>query len=248
MRIIAIIQARMGSTRLPGKVMKKLCGKTILQHVVERVNACSLLDEVVVATTTSSADDKIVAESEKCGAKWFRGSEEDVLARYYLAAGEYGADIVVRITSDCPLFDPQLLGKMIEHFNRERNKGVNIDYLSNSLLRTFPRGLDAEVFTFKALETAFQKANKSSEREHVTPYIYHHPELFSLKAYKNKENWSAYRWTLDTKEDFRLIKEIYKALYVDEHIILTDEIIELMRNRPELVKINAHVEQKKLDQ
>ncbi|MGR3176665.1 MAG: cytidylyltransferase domain-containing protein [Candidatus Anammoxibacter sp.] len=248
MKIIAIIQARMGSTRLPGKVMKKLCGKTVLQHVIERVRACSLLNEVIVATTIFSADDEIVAESEKCGVKWFRGSEDDVLARYYWAAKKYGADIVVRITSDCPLFDPQLLGKMIEYFNRERDKGASVDYLSNSLISTFPRGLEAEVFTFKALEYAFHNANKPSEREHVTPYLYQHPELFCLKTYENNEDLSSYRWTLDTIDDFRLIKEIYSALYNDENIFLTDEVVELMRKRPELIEINAYVEQKKLGQ
>lgn len=247
MKTIAIIQARMGSTRLPGKVMKLLCGKTVLAHVISRVQACSLVDEVIIATTTSPADDVIVKEAERCGAKWFRGSEEDVLQRYYLAAKEYHADVIVRVTSDCPLFDSDILTQMLNYFHTETDGGLHIDYLSNALnCRSYPRGLDAEVFTFSVLEKANQEAHQPYEREHVTPYIYEHPEIFSLHSQIGDEDFSDYRWTLDTEEDWKLISEIYSALYTDEKIFTTDDVLALLKIRPELVKINAHVKQKQL--
>jgi len=236
----------MGSTRLPGKVMKTLFGKTVLAHVVERVKACGLIDLVVVATTTSSMDEAIRDEAGRLGAGCFRGSELDVLDRYYRAAKEYGADTVIRITSDCPLMDPELLCGMVERFNRMRDEGTRVDYLSNVRTRTYPRGLDVEVFTFHALERAYKEAGKEYEREHVTPYINTHPEIFSLHEVKSDEDFSGYRWTLDTEDDFRLIEEIYKALYVEGRIFRTDEALALMKRRPELRELNAHVEQKKL--
>jgi len=246
MRTVAIIQARMGSTRLPGKVMKQLCGKTVLAHVISRVQACSLVDEVIVATTTYPSDDVIVVESVKCGAEWFRGSEEDVLERYYLAAKEYKADVVVRVTSDNPLVDPEVLSQMLEYFKSETECGLDIDYLSNSLNRSYPLGLDAEVFTFATLERTQTEAHKPYEREHVTPYIYEHPEIFSLYNQTWDEDFSAYRWTLDSEEDLMLISEIYSALYKDGEIFTTDEVLALINGKPEFVKINAHVKQKEM--
>ncbi len=246
MRIVAIIQARMGSTRLPGKVMKLLGDKTVLAHVISRVKSCLLLDEVIVATTTSLGDDLIVIEAEKCGVKWFRGSEENVLERYYLAAQQFQAEIIVRITSDCPLFDPEVLSQMLYYFKTTTVAGLKIDYLSNTLNRTYPIGLDAEVFTFKALERAVKEAHQPYEKEHVTPYIYQHPDFFTLQEYTNQKNISNYRWTLDTEEDWQLIQEIYSALSKDGEIFKTDEVLTLLKEKSELVKINAHVQQKKL--
>lgn len=246
MKTVIIIQARMGSTRLPGKVMKQLCGRTVLAHVISRVQACPLVDEVVVATTTSSTDDVIVSEAERCEAKWFRGSEEDVLERYYLAAKEYHADVVVRVTSDCPLFEPKVLSQMLEYFKAGTGQELDMDYLSNTMNRSYPRGLDAEVFTFDALERAFREAHQHYEREHVTPYIYEHPEIFALHSQINDENLSAYRWTLDTQEDLRLIEGIYFDLYREGEIFTPDEVLALLREKPELVKHNAYVKQKRL--
>ncbi len=246
MKTVAIIQARMGSTRLPGKVMKELCGRTVLAHVIERVRSCSVLDAVVIATTLLPADDVIVVEAERCGVEWYRGSEDDVLGRYYGAARQCAADIVVRITADCPLFDPVVLEKMLTYFTEERKGRRGPDYVSSTLRRTYPRGLDAEVFTYDALESAFHNAKKPYEREHVTPYIYQHPELFSLKGYERDDDLSELRWTLDTEEDFRLIQEIYNALYDGDKIFFTDEIIALMRAHPELARMNVHIEQKTL--
>jgi len=246
MKIVAIIQARMGSTRLPGKVMKQLYGKTVLAHVICRVQACLLVDEVVVATTRSKADDAIVTEAEKCGAKWFRGSEADVLERYYLAAKERKAEVVVRVTSDCPLFDPEVLTQMLEYFSNETLEGLQIDYLSNCLNRSYPRGLDAEVFTFEVLEKAFIEARQPYEREHVTPYIYEHPEMFASHNQTNDQDISNYRWTLDTVDDWNLIEAIYKNLHQDKSFFSTDEVIALLKAKPELVKLNAHVKQKEI--
>lgn len=246
MRTVAIIQAHMGSIRLPGKVMKSLCGKSVLGHVIERVKACHLLDDIVIAATISSADDVIIAEAEKYRVKWFRGSEEDVLERYYLAAKEYEAETVVRITSDCPLFDTNVLTEMLQYFNSEQKNGLKIDYLSNTLTRSYPRGFDIEIFTFATLEKAFKESGKTYEREHVTPYIYKHPELFSLQDKTNDEDLSSYRLTLDTEEDFKLIKEIYITLYKEGEIFSTEKVLQLLKRRPDLAKINAHVEQKEL--
>ncbi|MEH2199671.1 glycosyltransferase family protein [Nostoc sp.] len=246
MRIVAIIQARMGSTRLPGKVMKQLCGQTVMAHVICRVQASPLVDEVVVATTTSLVDDVIVAEAERCGVKWFRGSEEDVLERYYLAAKKYSADVVVRVTSDCPLFDSEVLSQMLEYFKTETVEGLKIDYLSNCLNRSYPRGLDAEVFTYEVLEKAFEKAQKPYEREHVTPYIYEHPEKFSLHNQTNDEDISHYRLTLDTEDDWILIESIYTNLYEDSEIFSTEEVISLFKEKPELATLNTHIQQKEI--
>ncbi|BAY26014.1 acylneuraminate cytidylyltransferase [Calothrix sp. NIES-2100] len=246
MKIVAIIQARMGSTRLPGKVMKQLFGESVLFHVIARVKACSLVDEIVVATTKDLADDVIVEAAEKCDVKWFRGSEDDVLERYYLAAKEYQADVIVRVTSDCPLFDAEVLTWMLEYFQTETSHGLEIDYLSNCLRRSYPRGLDAEVFTFKVLERAFQEAHHAYEREHVTPYIYENPEIFSLHNQTNDDDLSDYRWTLDTEEDWRLIEEIYNKLYQPGEIFTTDEVVDFLEENPELLMLNSHVEQKTL--
>lgn len=246
MKTVAIIQARMGSTRLPGKVMKLLAGKTILAHVIERVKACPLLSDVVVATTTMQQDDVIVAEAVRCGVKYFCGSKDDVLSRYYYSAKAVTAEIVVRITSDCPLFDPAILTKMLQEYFARAERGAPLDYYSNALQPTFPLGLSAEIFTFIALERAFLEATKDYEREHVTPYFYLHPDLFNIDGFTNAEDLSHYRLTLDTAEDFHLITEIYDHLNEEGRLFKTDAVIQLLKDRPSLAKINAHVRQKQL--
>ena len=244
MKTVAIIQARMGSTRLPGKVMRVLMDKTVLGHVIQRVRACTRVDEVVVATTERLQDDVVVKEAAAHGALTFCGSEEDVLSRYYGAAKNRGAGVVVRITSDCPLYDPSVLGSMLDQLSNAGDSGP--DYLSNSLVRTFPRGLDTEVFTFEALARAFREANHPYQREHVTAYLYEHPELFRLASYTQRTDRSQLRWTLDTAEDWAFIVEVYRALYVPGTIFSTDAVLELIAHRPELAAINAHVKQKTL--
>lgn len=241
LRIVAIIQARMGSTRLPGKVMKQLKGNTVLHHVINRVSKVNHVDQVIVATTCRTIDDEIVEETLKIGATVYRGSEEDVLSRYYEAALEAQADVIIRVTSDCPLIDPVIISEVLEFYRNNE-----YDYVSNTLSRSYPRGLDVEVFSFSSLKQAYEKAKHPEYREHVTPYIYNNSEQFSIFDYHSQENYAQYRWTLDTKEDWTLINEIYNALYESEHLFGWKTAIELMKLQPTLPEINAHVEQRKL--
>jgi len=244
MKVVALIQARMGSTRLPGKVLKPLCGRPVLAHVLERVHLCRRLDDVWVATSNHSADDAIANACRDWEVPCFRGSEDDVLDRFYSAANAAEAETVVRITADCPLFDGWLLEDMLRVFTETNTPVVKVDYLSNVLERRYPRGLDAEIFTFAALAQAHREAQQPREREHVTPYIYGHPDIFRLYSYKGPEDWSHYRWTLDTPEDWALIEAIYQALYRPETPFTTQQVLDLLRSRPELAQINATVQQK----
>jgi spore coat polysaccharide biosynthesis protein SpsF len=247
MRSVAIIQARMNSSRLPGKVMLNLCGKTVLTHVVSRVQACKAIDQVVVATTDQAVDQDIVAEAKKLGAGVFCGSETDVLGRYYNAAKSFGAEIIVRVTADCPLFDPEVLSSMLVEFERISSTRTAKIYLSNTRVRTYPRGLDAEIFNFPALETAYHKAKQEFEREHVTQYMHRHDDEFMLYDFTNTEDYSDYRWTLDTPEDFNFIETVYSELYKKGQVVSTDKVINLLKKRPELCKLNADVKQKKIE-
>lgn len=208
MNTIAIIQARMGSTRLPGKMMIDLVGKPVVAHVIERVRQSKLLSDVVLATTTDPSDDILATWAEKNNISCFRGSVTDVLDRYYQAAREYRADCVVRVTGDCPLADTSVIDAVIEKYV---NDGV--DYTSNVHPPTFPDGLDIEVFSFAALERAWQEAKLPSEREHVTPYIWKHPELFvitnhELRIEDDAFDLSSHRWTLDTPEDLEFLRRV----------------------------------------
>ncbi|WCF07929.1 glycosyltransferase family protein [Paenibacillus thiaminolyticus] len=241
MRIVLIIQARMGSSRLPGKVMLDLCGKTVLEHVIDRCRAISLVDHLVVATTVNTEDDRIEQCCLRQGISCYRGDEYDVLARYYKAAKKYRADIVVRVTSDCPLIDPGLAEEVICMFLEQ----PEVEYCSNDLIETFPRGLNVEVFSFRALEYAYEHAVNAYEREHVTPYIYEHPERFRVATLTSNVDYSRHRWTLDTKKDWILISEIYRLLYQGD-IMPWKEVIDLVERYPELPLINADVVQKKL--
>jgi spore coat polysaccharide biosynthesis protein SpsF len=242
-KTVAIIQARMGATRLPGKVLLQLCGRSVLDHVISRTRAAKDLDEVIVATTEEPGDDVVDKECVRLGVPCFRGSEPDVLSRYFGAALSCRAEVVVRITADCPLFDGLLLQEMLVVFHEANRAGTTVDYLSNVQQRTFPRGLDAEVFTFASLSRAHQEAIRPHEREHVTPYIYQHPEWFRLRSFEGAEDLSAHRWTLDTPEDWQFIEAVYAALCPR---FTTEDVLKLLKARPELATLNAHVEQKKL--
>lgn len=242
MSINVIIQARVGSTRLPNKVLKDLCGRPVLWHVINRLKQSKKITKIIIATTTLPEDDAIQKFCEENKINYYRGSSENVLSRYYEAAKKYNAETVIRITSDCPVIDPVLLDEMIADYHTGK-----ADYMSNSLIRTFPRGLDAEIFSFQVLEKTFNEAVKQYELEHVTPYIYQHPELFILKNFANSTDYSFHRWTLDTEEDYTLIKEIYNNLYTEGKIFLWKDILKLFEKRPELLEINRHIEQKKLN-
>jgi len=228
----------MGSTRLPGKVLMNLCGETVLARVVQRLRRATLIDCIVVATTNRPSDDVIVRECNSLQVACLRGSETDVLDRYWQAAQWFGAEVIVRVTSDCPLIDPELADETIRAFLRQP-----FDYASNALERTYPRGLDTEVFTIAALKRAWREANKPYEREHVTPYIYEHPELFRLLSIRAERDYSAYRWTLDTPEDMQLMKAIY-ARFADRDNFGWREILALMEREPELATLNSLVQQK----
>jgi len=232
----------MGSTRLPGKVMKTLVDKSVLEHVIERVKQAELIDEIIIATTELERDSILVEEAKRIGVKIYRGDEKDVLSRYYGAATEYNIDSIVRITSDCPLIDPKVLDEIVGFFY-----SGHYDIVSNagkdSSTRTFPRGLDTEVFSYAALQNAHLKANVTYQREHVTPYIYENSQ--SINYYRQEKNYSDYRWTLDTEDDFKAISKIYDYLYKGSHDFYLEEIIELYKEHPELRDINNHIEQKK---
>lgn len=238
LKVVGIIQARTGSTRLPGKVLLEVAGRPLLQHVIDRVLAARLIKEVIVATTTKQADDAILTLAKRAGVGVFRGSEDDVLERYYQAAQACGADVVVRVTSDCPLADPQTLDQVILRFLDAQRQPYCADYVSNNLERTFPLGLDAEAFSFLALERAQKEARTPYEREHVTPYIREAEVGFRLLNLRHPWDLSFHRWTVDTAEDLTLVREIYRHLYRDNSIFHMYEVLHLFLDRPELFDIN----------
>lgn len=243
MKVVAIVQARLGSTRLPGKVLKDIEEKPMLWHVFHRLQSAQEVDELALATTTSPQDDQLEQFAQGLGLACFRGEEEDVLSRYLGAAVEFKADIIVRVTSDCPLIDPLIVDSIIKgHLDS------NADYTSNTLKRTYPRGLDTEVLSFRTLERAYKEASKQYEREHVTPYIWQHPELFKLHNVEaeGKLRRPDLRLTVDTEEDLELICEIYKQLYQDNNLFTIEQVIDLLDQHPGLALINAHVQQKRL--
>ncbi len=236
MSIIAIVQARISSTRLPGKVLKKIEGKTVLEHVINRAKAAKNISDVVVATTVKKEDLEIVKLCANLGISIFCGSEDDVLDRYYQTARLFKAEHIVRITSDCPLIDPQVLGKVIELYFLKK-----ADYASNTMPETFPDGLDTEVFSFKTLKRAWENAKLSSEREHVTPYIRKNPNIFRLANFKSNINLNNKRWTIDEPEDFGFIKIIYKNLYPKDSLFGMETILNYLRENPEIEKINKNI-------
>lgn len=243
MRIEAFIQARMGSTRLPGKVLKTVMGRPLLDYLIERLRQCREIDEIVILTSKLAADDVIEQYCDEKKVLCFRGSEEDVLERYHQAAMLRRPDGIVRITADCPLIDPEIVDQVVKTF---KEGYPSIDYVANTLERTFPRGLDVEVFTSQALEQADRNGKKPEEREHVTLYLYRHPELFHLKNISCTPSCASHRWTVDTPEDFALIKLILEDLYPKNSRFRLQDILELISKHPDWSLLNAHIEQKKI--
>ncbi len=238
---VAILQARMGSERLPGKVLKDLEGEPMIARVVTRTRRAKGLDRVVVATTTDSSDDAIAGLCTRHGWPFYRGSPTDLLDRYYQAAKIHAAGTVVRITCDCPLTDPELIDRVIGSFR----EGAPVDYASNTLPpHTFPRGLDVEVFSFAALERAWREDRDPSWREHVTPYLYRHPELFKLRRIADHRDHSALRLTVDTPEDFELTRRIYADLGRDD--FTWHEAVALLDAHPDWLELNRHVGQREV--
>ena len=233
----------MGSTRLPGKVLKDISGKPMLWHMLSRLRLSNKIDNIILAIPDSVQNDRLEDLANGLKICCFRGSEEDVLSRYYGAAAKFAADVIVRLTSDCPLIDPRITDRVIEE-----HLLADTDYTSSGISRTFPRGLDTEVFNFKALKRAYEEAKQDYEREHVTPYIYLHPEIFKLKSVEatGKLRRPDLRLTVDTEEDLKLIREIFKRLYRDDQIFYAEEVIDLLGKHPKLLAINADIRQREL--
>lgn len=240
MNVVAVVQARMGSTRLPGKVLKNMGGESVLARVVKRLRRSSLISEVVIATSASPGDAAVVREADRVGVRCFRGSERDVLDRFYQAARMFHAELVVRITSDCPLIDAEITDKAIRAFINDRP-----DYASNALERTYPRGLDTEVISADALARAWREAKEPYEREHVTPFLYEHPELFSIVSVGNDVDYSSFRWTLDTLEDLEFIRAVYGRFDNRDDFSWRD-VLALLEREPALRELNSQVRQKAL--
>lgn len=233
MRVVAIIQARMSSTRLPGKVLADICGQPLLKWLMNRIVSVKEIDEVVVATTTNPADDQLQVWLNTESVKCFRGSEDDVLERFYWCAKERAADIIVRVTADDPLKDPGVIRQAITSLIND----PNVDYCSNTIHPTFPEGLDIEVFRFSALEHAFRDARLASEREHVTPYIWKNPQLFFIKEFRWERNLNDWRWTVDKPADLEFIKNIYMH-FRHQPLVSFTEIINYLEKFPEILLIN----------
>lgn len=241
MTIAIIVQARMTSTRLPGKVLKPVLGKPLLAYQIERLKRVKAADRIVIATTENDADAPIVGLCQALEVDYFRGSEQDVLSRYYGAAQAAQADVVVRVTSDCPLIDPAIIDEVIQVYVAQCDR---YDYVSNALKRTYPRGMDTEVLPTWALEQAYQEATELPEREHVTPFIYNHPERYSLGHVTYPKDLSHHRWTVDTPEDFELIKHMLEALYPFSPNFNFQDCLRVIERHTDWSTINSHVEQK----
>jgi glutamate-1-semialdehyde 2,1-aminomutase/spore coat polysaccharide biosynthesis protein SpsF len=233
--VVAIIQARMGSSRLPGKSLAEIENRPMLWHVIQRVKRARLVDRVVVATSTAPADDAIEAMCRENGVACYRGSENDVLDRFYHAALAEKPAKVVRITADCPLIDPEVIDRVVQRFERG-----DLDYASNAMVRSYPDGLDTEIFSFSVLERAWHEANKASEREHVTPYL--RSEKFRTANVENDSTslYQHYRWTVDEAEDLEFIRAVYKAFRERETFGMKD-VLELIEKNPGLEKMNSEI-------
>lgn len=232
MHIVAIVQARMSSSRLPGKVMREILGKPSLWHLVNRLKGSQLIDKIVIATTDKERDEPILKLAQDLGADSYAGSENDVLDRYYQAAKKYGAQTVVRITADCPLIDPEVTDRIIGYYLQNRDK---LDYAHTG--GSFPDGLDTEVFSFTALEIAWREARWLSEREHVTPYI-KKSGIFRTATVEYEDDLSHMRWVVDDEKDFQLVTEIFQNLYREVEIFHLKDILDFLSKRPELLELN----------
>lgn len=241
MKIGAIIEARMGSSRLPGKIMLPLGGVPALGRLVERLRHCPELDEIIVATTTTPSDLVIAEFAKEIGAKFYRGSETDVLERVYLAAKNHDLDVIVEVTSDCPLADPKLISRGIQIF-----KDGGYDYVANTLERTFPIGMDIQVFKTKCLEEIHLHSNDPVHREHVSIGIYENPQKYKLQNYAdpNGFNLSQRRLTLDTSNDYLVIKHIFETLYPQNSVFSYEDMAEYMTKNPDIFKTNENIKQK----
>jgi spore coat polysaccharide biosynthesis protein SpsF len=235
-RAIVVIQARLGSTRLPGKALADVAGRPMLAHVAERAAAIPGIAGMVIATTVSPADEALEHFARRAGLHCIRGSEADVLGRFCLAARETKAEAVVRVTADCPLLDPEVSGRVLAEYLGRR---PGVDYVSNVHPATYPDGLDTEVVSVEALETAARETQLPSDREHVTAYIRRRPERFRLANVTHGEDLSAHRWTVDTEADLTFVRAVFEALGPAAASAGMAEVLRLLAERPALRALNA---------
>jgi spore coat polysaccharide biosynthesis protein SpsF len=240
---VAIIQARMGSVRLPGKVLMDLGGAPMLVRVIERVGRAHL-DQVIVATSSSPADDAVAAVAAATGVPVFRGAETDVLDRFYQTAKAHRADVIVRVTADCPLIDPGVIDRVVTAFQQAE---PSVDFASNCLVRSYPQGLDVEVTTLDALSQAWAEAWADYERAHVMPFIYRHPDRFRLLNVQDTVDRSTMRWTVDTPDDLAFVRAVYARLGNHDAFSWTD-VLQVLQAEPDVATLNRHVRQKTLEE
>jgi spore coat polysaccharide biosynthesis protein SpsF len=234
--ILAILQARVSSTRLPGKVLKPILGRPMLARQIERLGRMSRVDGLIVATSRDSSDNPIEKLCREVGVHCFRGSLDDVLDRYYWAAEPHNPEFVVRLTGDCPLADGDLIGRVVDF-----HLAGDYDYSSNTLSPSFPDGLDVEVIRFASLFEAWKEAKLASHREHVTPFIQGNSHRFKLGSFRNSLDLSSLRWTVDEPVDFELVTRIYEALYPNQPDFTTDDILAYLEAHPEMKTLNTHI-------
>ena len=234
MTVIALLQARTSSTRLPGKVLKPLLGEPMILSQIERLRRVRNIDRLMVVTSVRPSDDPLAVCCEGAGVEVFRGSLDDVLDRFYSAVRDACPQHVVRLTADCPLTDPEVIDAVIDFY-----RDGDYDYASNVLQPTYPDGLDVEVFRFSVLESIAHEATLPSQREHVTSFIYQHPERFRLGGLTYEKDLSALRWTVDEPADLTFVEAVYDALYHDNPTFAMADVLQLLAQRPELMEINA---------
>lgn len=239
-KVVAIIQARMGSHRLPGKILRDIAGEPMVMRVVQRAQKASSLDQVVVATTTDPDDQAVVDLLQARKVPFVRGHPTDVLDRYVMAVEAFPADVVVRLTADCPLHDPAVIDKTVNAF---LSKLPQVDYASNRLVRSYPIGLDVEVLTRQALQRAADEATEAYQREHVTPYLYEVDGRARLLSVESEQNYGHYRWTVDTPEDLEFVRQVYQH-FPGQPDFSWRAVLDLLQREPQLIEINAHIHQK----
>ncbi len=245
MKIVSTIEARMASTRLPGKIMKEILGRPMLELLIERLKRAKKVDEIIVATTVNPEDEVVTRLAERVGVKWFRGSSEDVLDRVLQAAKFCKADVIVEMTGDCPLLDPEIVDMMVSKFLAGKGK---YDYVANVIKRTYPRGLDTQVFPVAVLQEVSRMTQDPADRENVSLYIYEHPEKYRLLNVEAPPEIARpdLRLTVDTEDDLRLVREIFATIYPKKQNFTSLDVIKLIDANPALKMVNVHIQQKKI--
>jgi spore coat polysaccharide biosynthesis protein SpsF len=243
-RVVVSIEARMTSTRLPGKVLKQCMGKSMMELMVERVRRSETIDDIIIATTTNATDDPLELLAHKLNVSIHRGSENDVVQRVVDAHRNAGSEIVVQLTGDCPLIDPEVIDVLVRFYRMNK-----FDYVSNAVVRSYPIGLDTQVSSFQILEQSLQLAVSECDHEHLYATIYKRPEQFNLYHFVAPHEliWPELRLTLDTQEDFNLICSVFEALYPKNNAFRTIDIIRYLKNNPQVVELNQYIPSKGLN-